>query len=104
MAKKLSEYKNEEAAAILADILDPAFELISDNELKNALKESKINAAKFALKNHGRALIDILAIYEGIPREEYNVNAVGIIAKAFSILNDKDLMSAFTSQEQTADG
>ena len=103
MAKKLSEYKNEEAAAILADILDPAFEIFSDKEFKKAMKESKIAAAKFALKNHGQAVIDVLAIYEGIPREEYNINALGIVAKIFAILNDKDLMSAFISQEQTAE-
>lgn len=103
MAKKLSEYKNEEAAAILADILDPAFEIFSDEDFKKAVKESKLSAAKYALKSHGKALIDVLAIYDGVPREEYNVNALGIVSKVFAILNDSVLMSAFTLQEQTTE-
>lgn len=103
MSKKLSEYKNEEAAAVLADILEPAAEIMSDNKFKEAFQTSKISAAKIALREHGKAIIDVLAIYDGIPREEYSVNPLEIVSKVIAILNDKELMSAFISQGQTAE-
>ncbi len=103
MSKKLSEYRNEEAAAVLADIIEPASEIMSDEKFREALKDSKISAAKIALKEHGKAIIDVLAIYDGAEREKYSINPIGIVSKVIAILNDKDLMSAFTLQEQTAE-
>ena len=103
MSKKLSEYKNEEAAAILAEILEPASEIFSDKKFTESLKKSPISAAKIALKEHSKSVIDVLAIYDSVPREEYKVNPVEIFSRFIEILNDKDLMSAFTSQEQTAE-
>lgn len=101
--KKFSEYKNEEAAAILADILEPASEIFSDKKFTENLQKSPMSAAKIALREHGKAVIDVLAIYDGIPREEYKVNPMEILAKFVAILNDKDLMGAFTLQEQTVE-
>lgn len=101
MAKKLCEYQNEEAAEILADLIDPISEIASDKDVKENFKSSKMKTAKIILKKHGKPLIDILSIYEGIPREEYHVNPIGLVRKTFNILNDKDVMSVFTSQEQT---
>lgn len=104
MAKKLSEYKNEEATAILADIIGPAAEIFSDDDIKKAFTGgSKKEAVKLALKKHGKELIDILAIYDGIPRDQYTVNPAQILGKSLAIINDPDLMSAFTLPEQTAE-
>jgi hypothetical protein len=100
MAKKLLEYKNEEALEILADIIEPISKIASDKRIRVAFKESKITAIKVLLKHHNSALIDILAVYEGVPREEFSANAVQIIAKALSLFNDKEIMSVFTSLGQ----
>lgn len=100
MSKKLSDYKNEKAAAILADILEPASEIFSDRKFTDSLQKSPVSAAKIALKNHGKEVIDILSVYDCVPREEYNVNPMQILSKLIAILNDKDLMGAFISQEQ----
>lgn len=100
MSKKLSDYKNEEAAAILADILDPAAEIFSDKKFTENLQKSPASAAKTALKEHSKAVIDVLAIYDCVPREEYSVNPVQILSKLLKIMNDKELMGAFISQEQ----
>ena len=99
---KLTEFKNEAAAELLADLIEPASVLFGDADIKAALKDSKISGVKVAMKKHSKELIDILAIIDGIPREEYDVNAMQIVAKTLAILSDSDLMSAFTLQEQTA--
>lgn len=100
MAKKLLEYTNEEALEKLADIIEPISEIAGNKEFKKVYKESKIAAIQILLKHHPSALIDILAVYEGILREEFSANAVQIIAKALSLFNDKEIMSVFTSLEQ----
>lgn len=101
MAKKLFEYKNKEATDILADLIDPIGEIMSDKEVKETFRESRLKAAQTILKNHGDALLDILAIYNGIDREELDLNVGDIIRKTLEILNDKDVISVFTLQEQT---
>ncbi len=100
MSKKLSDYRNEEAAEILAEILDPASEIFSDKKFTESLQKSPISAVKIALRNHSKAVIDVLSVYDRVPREEYSVNPMEILSKFIQILNDKDLMGAFTSQEQ----
>lgn len=101
--KKLIEYKNEEATAILADLIEPVGKIITDKEIKENLQDNKIQAVKTALKKYGKEIIDLLAIYEGIPREEYNVNPIQIFSKALAIANDKEFMAAFTFSEQIAE-
>lgn len=100
MAKKLLEYTNEEALERLADIMDPISEIAGDKRFKIAYKESKIAGVKILLKHHNSALIDVLASYEGVAREEFSANAVQIVAKALSLFNDKEIMSVFTSLGQ----
>ena len=96
MAKKLLEYTNEEALEKLADIMDPISEIVGDKRFKIAYKESKIAGIKILLKHHNSALIDVLASYEGVAREEFSANAVQIIAMALRLFNDKEMMSVFT--------
>lgn len=100
---RLSDLKNEEATALIADLIEPAAVIFADTEIKTALAESKMSGIKLCMKKHGKELIDILSIIDGIPREQYNVNAVQIVSKTLDILSDKDLMAAFFSQEQTVE-
>lgn len=100
---RLTELKNEDATALIADIIEPASVIFADTEVKEKLKDSKIAAIKYVMKNHGTELIDILALLDGVPRDEFKVNAVQIVQKTFALLNDPDLMSVFYSQAQTAE-
>lgn len=100
MSKKLTEYSNEEAAGMLCELLEPASKIFSDNDFSESMKKSLLAGAKTALKTHGKEVIDILSIYDGIPREEYTVNPFQILTKLMALLKDFELISAFTSQEQ----
>ena len=102
--KRLSEYKGDEAIDLLADLMDPVVEIISDAEVAKMLQTKRIAAAvKPILKSHKEAVICILALLNGKSAEEYKneVNVFTIPKAILEILNDPDLMSLFTSAEQT---
>lgn len=100
--KKLSEYKDEEALDVLADLLDPMISILADSELKDAFNssENKIAVVKIAIKNHKKEVMEILATLEGIPVEEYHCNIFTLPVKCLEILNDKELVDFFNMQAQ----
>ena len=101
---KLSEYKNEDALDLLADLMEPATELLADEELRKVFKEkSRLEAIKHAIKNHKRAVLEILARIDGKSVDEYECNVLTIPIKAIEIINDRDLIDFFRSQGQNED-
>ena len=96
---KISDFKNEEALDLLADILEPASEIIADEEVKKAYKnkENKLTLAKIIIKNHKSAIIEILARLDGKAVEEYTCNVFTLPIKLIEILNDEELVSFFNS-------
>lgn len=107
--KKLSEYKDEEAIEVLADILDPVATMAMDKGLVDDVKnnfskgEHRIRIISRALKEHKKEVFQILAALERVPVEEYHCNISTLPAQILSILNDKDLMSYFLSSAETED-
>lgn len=99
---KISEFRNEDALDLLADILDPTAKIFADRELANAVKgrANRIKCAKIAIKNHKSEIIEILARLDGEDPNTYDCGAVKILAKVIEILNDKELADFFTSQGQ----
>lgn len=101
---KLSEYKNEDALELLADLLEPVASIFADTEVKRIFETgTKIDTIKHVLKNHSKKVIEILARLEGVKVSEYDANIAKMVASLLEILNDEDLISFFTSQEQTAE-
>lgn len=103
--RKLSEYKNEEAIELLADILDPVSVILTDEDVKNTYRTTKNKMAiiKIILKNHPSEVVDILALLEGVPRNEYECNVVSAPVKLIELSKDKELMDFFKSQGQNLD-
>lgn len=94
---KLSEYKNEQALDILADILEPSAKIFSDKDVKKAFETGdKIKGIKAAIKTHKSEIIEILAVLDGVPVAEYECNVLTLPIKLLEILNDTDLMSFFS--------
>lgn len=101
---KLSEIKGEQALDVLADILEPAARIISDDEIEKAYRSGqKLKAVKIAIKNHKRDVIAILAIMDGEDPETYEPNVLSVPIKLLEILNDPDVMGLFLSQEQSTE-
>ena len=100
--KQLSDFKNEEALDLLVDLIDPAADIFSDKKIVDIIRGegSKIEAVKVAIKEHKAAVMQIMAALDGVPVEEYSCNVFTLPIKLLEILNDKELISFFTSQVQ----
>ncbi len=101
---KLSEYKDEAALDLLADLIEPATEILGDPEVKTALT-SGTRAAAIAkiIKLHKKAVISVLAALDGVPVEEYHCGVLTLPAKLLEIINDPEIMRLFSSAGQTVD-
>ena len=102
---KITEYRGEDAIDLLADILEPVGEIIGDPEVEKifqGFQKSSFNREliKHVLKNHKRALIEIMARLDNEPVEQYRkkVNIFTLPKKALELLDDEELISFFVSQ------
>lgn len=94
---KITDFKNEDAIELIADLIEPISEISTDKELVELLKKgNKIKAIQQGLKNHKSSIIQILAIINGVPVEEYSCNPITITKDLLVILNDKELMEVFS--------
>lgn len=100
---KLSEYQGEAALDVLADLIEPAGEIMSDKEIGEVFKDSRFKAIGLAIKNHKKAVMQIMATMDGVPVEEYKCNVFTLPAKILELLNDSDIIQLFTFQGQTGD-
>ena len=100
---KLSEYQGEAALDILADLIEPAGEIMSDKEIGDVFKKNRFKAIGLAIKNHKKAVIQIMATMDGVPVDEYKCNVFTLPVKILELLNDSELIRLFTYQGQTGD-
>ena len=101
---KLSEIKKDEALDVLADILEPASQILTDEKIKELFqKESKLKLVSYILKNHKSEIIEIMARLDGEEPEDYTFSLIDLPKKVLEILNDEALKDLFTSQAQLSD-
>ena len=100
---KLSEYQGEAALDILADLIEPVGEIMSDKEIGEVFKKNRFKGIGLAIKKHKKAVMKIMATMDGIPVEEYKCNVLTLPVKILELLNDPDLVQLFTYQGQTGD-
>jgi len=99
---KLSEIKGERALEVIADLMDPVTEIISDAAFKDAVKNgTKGDAIKYLLKNHQRNVITILALIQGEDPATYEPSLVSLPLLLMDLLNDPDVSSLFGLQSQS---
>lgn len=98
---KLSEYKDEDALELLANISEPAIEIFADKQLAQLIREKKSGKAiSCAIKNHKKEVMELLAALDGVPVEEYHCNVFSLPQKLLEILNDKELVAFFSSTQE----
>ena len=100
---KLSEYQGEAALDVLADLIEPAGEIMSDKEIGEVFKKNRFKAIGMAIKNHKKAVMQIMATMDGVPVDEYKFNVFTLPLKILEILNDPELVQFFTCQGQMGD-
>ena len=99
--KEVNDYSLE----VMADILDPYFELMKDPEFTKLFISNFKEAIKYACKNHKDETIQIAAVLSGKKVEEFVVNPFSTPFVLMSALGtytkiNKDL---FTSQAQNTE-
>lgn len=93
---RLSEFKDEEALELLANLIEPLGEMFQDAEVRLALKQRRmLRAAKFMIANHKRAVFEMLAAMEKTPVEEFSCNVLTLPAKLLEINNDPEFIRLF---------
>ena len=100
---KLTEYQGEAALDILADLIEPVGEIMADKEIGEVFKENRFRAIGLAIKNHKKAVMQIMATMDGVPVEEYKCNVFTLPVKILELLNDPDIIHLFTYQGQMGD-
>ena len=97
--KKLSEFKNEDALDLLADLIDPLSKIFSDKKFEKVFRKgNKLEIAKYLLKNRPKEILEVLARLEDTPIEEYEANVFSLPVKIMEVLSDEDLIRFFESQ------
>lgn len=99
---KLSDFENEEALDLLANIIDPAAEIMNDPKVVKIFKERPpLFAVKEILLHHKQAAIEIVAAMHGKKPDEYKFNILTLTGDVLELLNDPEVAEVFSSQSQT---
>lgn len=99
--RKISDIRGEDALDVLADIMEPASEIMADEEIASMYRSgNRIKAISTAIKNHKKSVIHVLAILDGEDPDGYSPSLISLPTKIIEILNDPELDMVFTSQGQ----
>lgn len=105
---KITDFKNEDALDLIMNCIDPCVEIFGDKKITDAFRNHKdrndlVKIAKLALKEHKKAVIEILAYTSGVKPKDYKANAFEIINQVLELLNDESILSFFSSQVLTSE-
>ena len=99
--KKLSDYKDDEALELWADLLDPLTVILTDNKIRKIVQSGKpkITVAKEVLKAHKKEAVEILTRIDPEPIDGFNVvlRLVNLLAE---IGQNDEIKSFFAYAEQ----
>jgi hypothetical protein len=101
--KKLSEFRDDEAMDVLAEILEPAINLIKNNNFKLAMrgdkekgiKPNRTQAIKIAITENRKDVVTIMAVLNEKPVEEFHYNLLTLPQMMLEMFNDKELIDFF---------
>lgn len=100
---KLSQFKNEEAIDVLAELMEPFASIVTDERFRELFqkKTPNIKVVQFLLKEHKQEVIDVIAILHRTPADKLNFNIATLTKDLVELLNDDEIMAVFRSQGQT---
>lgn len=98
---KLSDFKDEKAIEVVADLLEPIFNIISNAENAKAANEGTLKFAAAILKNSKHDVMTMLAVLDDKDPEMYHCTAVTVLQDVMIMLSDDDLLQLFGLQGRT---
>lgn len=105
--KKLSEFRDDEAMDVLAEILEPAVNIAKNKDFVDAYrgtkdkKPNRVEAVKIVITDNRPDVVKIMAVLNETPVEEFHYNILTLPTMLLQILNDKDMASFFLPQGET---
>ena len=107
--KKLSEFKDDEAMDVLAEILDPMVHMMQNKKFvlafkgdkKNDIKPNRVEAIKIAITDNRADVVKIMAVLNETPVEEFHYNLLTLPQMMVEMFNDKELIDFFGYQSET---
>ena len=101
--KRLSDFENEKALDLVANIIEPMGEIMTDEKIVNIFRSGKpaILAISGILKDHKKAATEIIAALHETTPEELRFNVVSLTKDIMTLVNDPGIREVFTMQGQT---
>lgn len=98
--KKLSDYKNEDAVELWADLMEPILIILADEETSKlfAQKPPALKIAKELLKTHPKEVTEVLTIIDPTPVDGLNL-MIRTVDVVLEIMNNKEVLSFFGPAE-----
>ena len=94
--RDLAEIKDNEALDLLADMLEPMITISSDPELKKMKGEDRLKIVQYIIRNHKEPIMQILAMLDGVPVEEYHCSVLTLPATLLELFNHPEVSKLFT--------
>jgi hypothetical protein len=95
---KISEIRDEKAVEVLGDLMEPFMRILKSKEVQKCAKKNiSIELAQAMVKADPKAVLEILAICNQVPLEEYHPNPFEVIRDLAGVLMDEAVMSLFFS-------
>lgn len=101
---KVTDFKDEAAIKLLADILEPTAKIFGDTKTRIALAAvqngtfTQAEAISAILRLHPKEIMAIMAALEGKKPEDFHCNILTLPAKIIELTEDEELMVFFKSQ------
>ena len=103
---RLSDYKNEAALELFADMMEPAGAILADDEVKEAFSAQPMDKAgivRLLMKKHPSEVLEIIRLIDGGDPKTYTISFLQIPVKLMDLLSDPDVIMLFTPQGQNAE-
>lgn len=102
--KKLSDFKDEKAIVVVAQLLEPIMTIVTNPE-NGKFKDEQNGFKMFSgfLANSPKSMMHIFAILSEQDVETYHCDGVEVTKNLMTLVSDSRLIELFTSQGQTGD-
>ena len=100
---RLSDYKNEAALELFADMMDPVGKILADEEIKAAFSVQPLDKAgvvKMLMKKRPAEVLEILRLIDGGNPDTWEISFLQIPVKLMELISDPEVIMLFTPQGQ----
>ena len=95
---KLSDIKGEDALEVVADLLDPIAKISQNNDFKKIDRKNRLVFFQTVLRSCKKEIIEILAILDRTPVDEYEVSLATLPGKVAELFSDPSVQMLFGLQ------